>query len=507
MTIEKTLFAAADKMRGAMDPGEYKHVALGLLFLRYISTAFGRKHEELAEADGVEAAEDRDEYLAEGIFWVPEKSRWRHLSANSKDPKIGIMVDDAMRAIEADNEQLKGALPKVYGRAGLDPAVVTGLIDIFSNIKFDGTPKDFDLIGRIYEYFISEFASNEGKRGGDFHTPKPVVELIVQMIEPAKGRLYEPCLGSGSFLVQSEKFLEAQEYRRADLAIYGQERNHTTYGLARMNLAIRGIMARLEWNPEGTLLRDAFPDEKFDYVMANPPFNVSDWSGDILAEDRRWKFGTPPVGNANFAWMQHIYDKLGSAGIAGVVMANGSMSSMSSGEGDIRRAMVEAEAVDAMISLPGQLFYGTAIPACIWIMAKDKSNGVAKDAKLRDRRGEVLFIDARKMGALVSGSRKQKELSPDEVARIATAYHAWRGEPDAGAYTDEPGFCKAASFEEIRKHNHVLTPGRYVGAGAAEEDSEAFEEKFERLTAVLRAQFVEGRRLEQEIEARLENIL
>ena len=435
---------------------------------------------------------------------MPEAARWSTLAANAKDKGIGVKVDNAMRAIEADNEQLKGALPKVFGREALDPAIVTGLIDLFSNIEFDGTPRDFDLIGRIYEYFISEFASSEGKRGGDFHTPKPVVELIVQMIEPARGRLYEPCHGSGSFMVQSENFLEAHKYRRADLAIYGQERNHTTYGLARMNLAIRGIVANLQWNAEGTLLRDAFPDEKFDYVMANPPFNISDWSGDILAEDRRWKFGAPPVGNANFAWMQHICDKLGSTGIAGVVMANGSMSSMSSGEGDIRRAMVEAEAVDAMIALPGQLFYGTQIPACIWILAKDKSNGVAKDAKLRDRRGEVLFIDARKMGALVSGSRKQKELSRDEIARIAGAYHAWRGEPDAGAYADEPGFCKAASMEEIVKHNFVLTPGRYVGAGAAEEDGEPFEEKFDRLTAELRTQFTEGRRLEKDRRRRIE---
>ena len=505
MAIEKTLFAAADNMRGSMDPGEYKHVALGLLFLRYIGTAFQRRHDELV-ADPEGDPEDEDFYLEVGIFWVPEAARWSTLAANAKDKGIGVKVDNAMRVIEADNDQLKGALPKVFGREALDPAIVTGLIDLFSNIEFDGTPRDFDLIGRIYEYFISEFASSEGKRGGDFHTPKPVVELIVQMIEPVKGRLYEPCHGSGSFMVQSENFLEAHKYRRADLAIYGQERNHTTYGLARMNLAIRGIVANLKWNAEGTLLRDAFPDEKFDYVMANPPFNISDWSGDILAEDRRWKFGTPPVGNANFAWMQHIYDKLGSTGVAGVVMANGSMSSMSSGEGDIRRAMVEAEAVDAMVALPGQLFYGTQIPACIWILAKDKSNGVAKDARLRDRRGEVLFIDARKMGALVSGSRKQKELSQDEIARIATAYHAWRGEPDAGTYADEPGFCKAASIEDIRKHNHVLTPGRYVGAGATEEDSEPFEEKFDRLTAELRAQFAEGRRLEQQISTQLEKL-
>lgn len=505
MAIEKTLFAAADKMRGSMDPGEYKHVALGLLFLRYISIAFQRKYDELLP-EGQDVAEDVDEYMAEGIFWVPEAARWRTLSAQSKDPKIGVKVDDAMRAIEAENEQLKGALPKVFGREALGSHVVTGLIDLFSNIEFAGTRKDFDLIGRIYEYFISEFASNEGKRGGDFHTPKPVVELIVDMIEPLKGRMYEPCCGSGSFMVHSERFLDHHAGRREDLAIYGQELNHTTYGLARMNLAIRGIVARIEWNDQGTLLRDAFPDEKFDFAMANPPFNISDWGGGILAEGRRWKFGTPPVGNANYAWMQHIYDKLGSTGVAGVVMANGSMSSMSSGEGDIRRAMVEGEAVDAMVALPGQLFYGTQIPACIWILAKDKSNGIAKDAKLRDRRGEVLFIDARKMGALVSGSRKQKELSRDEIARISTAYHAWRGEPDAGVYADEPGFCKAASMEEIAKHNHVLTPGRYVGAGAADEDAEPFEEKFDRLTAELRAQFAEGRRLEKEIETRLESL-
>ena len=505
MTIEKTLFAAADKMRGSMDPGEYKHVALGLLFLRYISIAFQRRYDELV-LDPEGDAEDIDEYMEQGIFWVPEVARWRSLSAQSKDPKIGVKVDDAMREIEAENEQLQGALPKVFGRESLGGHVVSGLIDLFSNIEFKGTRKDFDLIGRIYEYFISEFASNEGKRGGDFHTPKPVVELIVDMIEPMKGRLYEPCCGSGSFMVHSERFLDHHAGRREDLAIYGQELNHTTYGLARMNLAIRGIGARIEWNDQGTLLRDAFPDEKFDFAMANPPFNISDWGGGILAEDRRWKFGTPPVGNANFAWMQHIYDKLGSTGIAGVVMANGSMSSMSSGEGDIRRAMVEGGAVDAMVALPGQLFYGTQIPACIWILAKDKSNGIAKDSKLRDRRGEVLFIDARKMGALVSGSRKQKELSRDEIARIASAYHAWRGEAEADTYSDEPGFCKAAFMEDIAKHDYALTPGRYVGASAAEGDSEAFEEKFERLNDELRIQFAEGQRLEKQIKSQLEKL-
>lgn len=502
MSIEKTLFAAADKMRGAMDPGEYKHVALGLLFLRYVSAAFEKMHEQLSNDDYADA-EDPEEYIAENVFWVPEKARWSYLAGHAKDPRIGVIVDDAMRAIEADNTSLKGALPKVYGRESLDKSIVSGLIDLFTNLKLDGTGADFDLIGRIYEYFIGEFASNEGKRGGEFYTPKSVVGTLIEMIEPTRGRVYDPCCGTGGFFVQSEKFIDAHSGQKADIAIYGQERNHTTLSLARMNLAIRGIFAELRWNQEGTLLRDAFPDERFDYILANPPFNISDWSGDLLREDRRWAFGTPPVGNANFAWLQHIYGHLSASGVAGVVLANGSMSSMSGGEGDIRRAMVEGNAVDAMVALPGQLFFGTQIPACLWILAKDKSNGVAMNATLRDRRDEILFIDARKMGALIPGSRKQKQLSDDEIAKIAQAYHAWRGEPEAGAYADEPGFCRAATLEEIRSHDYVLTPGRYVGAGAIEEDDEPFENKFERLTATLREQFAEGRRLEAEIEARL----
>lgn len=503
MQIERTLWTAADKMRGAMDPGEYKHVALGLLFLRYISVAFEQTRAQLA-ADPYADPEDPEEYQAANVFWAPESARWPRIAAMAKQADIGVAIDAAMRAVEEDNPTLKDALPKVYGRESLDRSIVTGLIELFTNLRFDGSRADFDLIGRIYEYFIGEFATSEGKRGGEFYTPKSVVEVLVEMIEPTRGRVYDPCCGTGGFFVQSEKFIAAHQGRINDIAVYGQERNHTTFRLARMNLAIRGVPAEIRWNQEGSLLRDAFPDERFDFILANPPFNISDWSGEMLREDLRWKFGAPPVGNANFAWLSHIHHHLAASGVAGVVLANGSMSSMQSGEGDIRRAMVEADAVDAMVALPGQLFFGTQIPACLWILAKDKSNGIARDAKLRDRRGEVLFIDARKMGALIPGSRKQKQLSAEEIGRIAQAYHAWRGEPEAGGYADAPGFCKAASVAEIAAHNFVLTPGRYVGAGAAEEEDEPFEEKFARLREELLAQFAEGRRLEGEIEARLE---
>ena len=498
--IEKTLFAAADKMRGAMDPGEYKHIALGLLFLRYVSESFERLHADLA-ADPTEDPEDRDAYLAERIFWVPEKARWSTLAKQAKSSDIGVALDEAMRAIEADNPSLKGALPKVFSRQGLDRSILTGLIDLFTNkITFDGTQADFDLIGRVYEYFIGEFASNEGKRGGEFYTPQSVVRVLTEMIQPFQGRLYEPCCGTGGFFVQDAKFIEAHAGSIRDIALYGQERNHTTWRLARMNMAIRGLMADIRWNERGTLIANAFPDERFDFALANPPFNDSDWNGGLVREDVRWKYGVPPVGNANFAWIQHVYHQLAANGVAGVVMANGSMSSTTGGEGDIRREMVKGHAIDAIVALPGQLFFGTPIPACLWILAANKENGRIMGRGLRDRRGEILMIDARKMGALIPGSRKQKQFSEEEIARIAGAYHDWR---EGDGYEDVPGFVRAAPLKEIERHGFVLNPGRYVGAGVAEEDGEPFEEVFSRLTEELRGQFEEGRRLEAEIEARL----
>lgn len=501
--IEKTLFAAADKMRGKMDPGEYKYVALGLLFLRYVSAAYEAKRAEFL-ADDMADADDPEEYAAENVFWVPDTARWDHLAANAKAADIGVQVDGAMREIERVNDSLKDALPKVYGRAELSRDIVAGLIELFTNdLTLSGSAQDFDLIGRVYEYFIGEFASNEGKRGGEFYTPKSIVSVLVEMLEPTSGRVYDPCCGTGGFFVQSEKFIHAHRGRVDDIAVYGQESNPTTYKLARINLAMRRIFGNIAWNHEGTLMRDAFPDERFEFILANPPFNVSEWEGERLREDNRWRFGAPPVGNANFAWLSHIHHHLSANGIAGVVLANGSMSSMQSGEGDIRRAMIQNGAVDAMVALPTQLFFGTQIPACLWILAKDKSNGHAAGRTLRDRRGEVLFIDARKMGALVSGSRKQKELSTDEIARIAGTYHAWRGETPDAPYADQAGFCAAVPVAEIERHNFVLTPGRYVGAGAVEDDGEVFEEKFTRLMADLRGHFAEGRRLEAEIEARL----
>ena len=502
--FEADLFKAADKLRGNMEPSDYKHVALGLIFLKYISDAFEAKHKALL-AEDAQAAEDKDEYLADNVFWVPKEARWSHLQAGAKLPTVGTLIDDAMRAIEKDNESLKGVLPKDYARPALNKVMLGELIDLISGIALgEEGDRSKDILGRVYEYFLSQFAGAEGKRGGEFYTPRSVVRVLVEMLEPYSGRVYDPCCGSGGMFVQSEKFVHEHGGRIGDIAIYGQESNYTTWRLAKMNLAVRGIDSDIRWNNEGSFHKDELRDLKADYILANPPFNISDWGGDRLREDVRWKFGAPPVGNANYAWLQHIFHHLAPHGVAGVVLANGSMSSNQSGEGDIRKAMIEADAVDCMVALPGQLFYSTQIPACLWILAKDRSNGLVKHSKLRDRRGQVLFIDARKMGVLVD--RTRRELTDEEIQKIAVTYHAWRGEPEAGEYADVAGFCKSATLEDIRKHGHVLTPGRYVGAAAQEDDGEPFTEKMQRLAAQWREQRTEAAWLDALIEANLKEL-
>lgn len=498
--FESELFKAADKLRGNMEPSDYKHVALGLIFLKYISDAFEAKHNELL-AEDAQAAEDKDEYLAENVFWVPKEARWSHLQANAKLPTIGTLIDDAMRAIEKDNESLKGVLPKDYARPALNKVMLGELIDLISGITLNEEGHaSRDILGRVYEYFLGQFAGAEGKRGGEFYTPRSVVRVLVAMLEPYKGRVYDPCCGSGGMFVQSEKFVQEHGGRIGDIAIYGQESNYTTWRLAKMNLAVRGIDSDIRWNNEGSFHKDELRDLKADYILANPPFNVSEWGGDRLREDVRWTFGVPPVGNANYAWLQHIYHHLAPKGTAGVVLANGSMSSNQSGEGEIRKAMLEADVVDCMVALPGQLFYSTQIPACLWFLTREKAPGKGR----RDRRGQVLFIDARKMGELVD--RTRRELTDAEIQKIADTYHAWRGEKNAGEYADVAGFCKSATLEDIRKHDHALTPGRYVGSAEQEDDGEPFEEKMRRLSALWREQRAEGARLDALIEANLKEL-
>ena len=496
--FEAQLFSAADKLCRNMEPSDYKHVALGLIFLKYISDAFEAKRAELLNEELADT-EDPEEYLAENVFWVPKEARWSHLQAKAKQPTIGKDIDDAMLAVEANNASLKGVLPKDYARPALNKVMLGELIDLVSGIGMaEEADRSRDILGRVYEYFLGGFAGAEGKRGGEFYTPRSVVQLLVEMLEPYKGRVYDPCCGSGGMFVQSEKFVEEHGGRIGDIAIYGQESNYTTWRLAKMNLAVRGIDADIRWNNEGSFHKDELPDLKADSILANPPFNISDWGGDRLRDDGRWKFGVPPVGNANYGWLQHIHHHLAPNGTAGVVLANGAMSSAQSGEGDIRRAMVEGDVVDCMIAMPGQLFYSTQIPACLWFLARNKNPGNG----WRDRRGEVLFIDARKLGHMVD--RTRKEFSDEDIAKIARTYHAWRGEPDADAYVDDPGFCKAAMLEETTAHNHILTPGRYVGAVAADADDVPFEERFAELRETLAAQFGETEELNALIQKKLE---
>ena len=499
--FEAKLWLAADKLRNNMDAAEYKHVVLGLIFLKYISDAFDEMHARLAAGAGDYAGanpEDADEYRAENVFWVPKEARWAHLLGNAKQPTIGKLLDDAMVAIERDNPRLKGVLPKDYARPALDKHRLGELIDLIGTIGLgDRENRAKDVLGRVYEYFLTQFASAEGKNGGQFYTPSCVVRVLVEMLSPYKGRVYDPCCGSGGMFVQSEKFVEAHGGKIGDISIYGQESNATTRRLALMNLAIRGIEADIGAEQADTYRHDLHPDLRADYVLANPPFNDSDWFR--KDDDVRWQYGVPPKGNANFAWVQHFIHHLAPNGYAGFVLANGSMSSNQSGEGDIRRAIIEADLVDCMVALPGQLFYSTQIPVCLWFLTKNKNDG-----KHRDRHKQTLFIDARKLGTLID--RVHRELTDADIQKITGTYHAWRGDKGEEKYEDKTGFCKSATIAEIGTHGHILTPGRYVGAGEVEDDGEPFEEKMARLVAEMRGQFEESAKLEEAIKTNLKGI-
>jgi type I restriction enzyme M protein len=504
--FEDVLWKAADKLRGSMDASEYKHVVLGLIFLKYVEDAFEERRAALRNelaAEGItgEAAEEllesRDEYTAEGVFWVPPEARWGYLRERAKQPEIGKLIDNAMDQIELDNPTLRGVLPKTYARPSLDVRRLGELVDLISGIGLGSAEhREKDVLGRVYEYFLGRFASSEGKGGGEFYTPRSVVRLLVEMIEPYSGRVYDPCCGSGGMFVQAERFVEAHGGRRNDIAVYGQELNDTTWRLAKMNLAIRGIEADLGPRWGDSFHEDLHPDVKADYILANPPFNISDWGGDQLRDDPRWQYGVPPVGNANFAWLQHMVGHLSPRGVAGVVLANGSLSSQQSGEGDIRRRLVEADLVECIVALPGQLFYTTQIPASLWFLNRDKTPGGARG--WRERGGETLFIDTRNLGTMVG--RVHRELTDEDLARIAMTYHAWRGEPGAGEYVDVPGFCAAATIEQIAEHRHVLTPGRYVGAEEVDEDDEPIDERITRLTKELYDAFEESNRQQTRVK-------
>ena len=507
ITAYKTeLWRMADALRGSMDAAEYKHVVLGLIFLKYISDAFEEAHAQLeSERDVGADPEDPDEYRGQNIFWVPPAARWSTLKSLARQSTIGQAVDDAMTALERDNQALKDVLPKAYARPALDKTRLGRVVDLVSNIKVGGAEaRATDVLGNVYEYFLEQFALAEGRKGGEFYTPRSVVRLLVEMLEPYRGRVYDPCCGSSGMFVQSIEFIRAHASAngnggkaRANISIYGQESNYTTWRMARMNLAIRGIDGRIEHGD--TFHNDRHPDLRADYILANPPFNVSDWGGDRLRDDKRWQYGLPPVGNANFAWVQHFLYHLAPRGIAGFVLSNGSMSSNQSNEGEIRKSIIEADLVDCIVALPGQLFRSTQIPACLWFLSRGRSN-----REHRDRQGETLFIDARKLGHLVD--RANRDLSAEEIARVANTYHAWRGKEGLDDYADIPGFCKSTGLEEIRKHGHVLTPGRYVGAEPQADDGVPFAEKMAQLTAQWREQQQEARRLDEAIVENLERL-
>jgi type I restriction enzyme M protein len=511
--LEAILWDAADKMRGNLEASEYKHVVLGLVFLKYISDAFAQRHSylQVATADpGSDyyipdasrrhlVSESRDEYMSEAVFWVPEEARWPFLQGKAKQPEIGMLVDAAMDAIERDNPSLTGVLPKSYARADIDKRLLGELVDLIGSIGFTHVDHGSDdVLGRVYEYFLGQFAKAEGQKAGAFYTPRSVVRLLVEMLEPFKGRVYDPCCGSGGMFVQSAEFVAAHGGQRSDVSIYGQESTATTWRLGRMNLAIRGIEANLGDHAADSFHRDLHPDLRADYILANPPFNLDDWYSDALRDDARWKYGLPPAGNGNFAWVQHFIHHLAPTGAAGFVLANGSLSSTTGGEGQIRRRLVEADLVDCIVAMPERLFLNTAIPVCLWFVGKNRSAD-----GFRDRRGEVLFIDARKLGRMVN--RTLRVLDDVDVARVADTYHAWRGEGTAAGYADVPGFCTSVTVDEIRQHDFILTPGRYVGALDTVDDGEPIDEKVLRLRSMLLLEFDEADRLQAVIRNHLVN--
>ncbi len=509
--IKTTLWKSADKLRAQMDAAEYKHIVLGLIFLKYISDKFGAQQEKIrqmvsdpssdyfisADPDDYQSElEERDYYIQDNVFWVPQDARWEKLRAQAKQPDIGSIIDNAMTSIENENSSLRGKLDKRFGRAQLNQGVLGELIDLISTIGFSSKYDESDLLGEVYEYFLGQFASAEGKKGGQFYTPAHVVKTLVAVLSPTSGRVYDPCCGSGGMFVQSERFVKAHGGRVDDISIYGQESNPTTWRLAAMNLAIRGFAADLGKEPGDTFARDQFPDVKFDYIMANPPFNISDWGGEKYEGDVRWQFGRPPVGNANYAWLQHMLWKLRPSGQAGVVLANGSMSSNTGGEGQIREAMVRGDVVEVMVSLPGQLFLNTQIPVCLWFLTNDKkANG-------RDRRGETLFIDARQLGSMET--TVLKVFTDEDISKIAETVQSWK---TGDGYEDVAGFCKSASLGEIEKNTFVLTPGRYVGAVSSDMDGEEFAHKISRLSTSFRSLRLESGTLDTQIDMMLEELL
>jgi len=515
-TLEQTLWDAADKMRGNLEAAEYKHVALGLVFLKYVSDAFEQRRRWLEEATADEANTDyyvpspakrddiveaRDEYTSENVFWVPVEARWSYLQDRAKQPEIGTLIDTAMDLIEKENPSLRGVLPKTYGRAEIDKRLLGELVDLIGTIGFTDVDHGADdVLGRVYEYFLGKFAAAEGRNAGEFYTPRSVVRVLVEMLEPYEGRVFDPCCGSGGMFVQSAEFVAAHGGKRDALSIYGQEFVATTWRLAKMNLALRGIDTNLGDRSDDAFHRDLFPDLRADFILANPPFNKDDWFSDALRDDPRWAYGLPPAGNANYAWVQHFLYHLAPGGTAGFVLANGSLSTKTSGEGEIRRNLVEADQVDCIVAMPEKLFFNTGIPVSLWFVAKNRANHLH-----RDRRGTVLFIDARKLGRM--DTRTVRVLDDADVARIAGTYHAWRDSGEPPAYEDVAGFCKAASIEEIAAHDFVLTPGRYVGAAEVEGDGEPIEDKLARLRAELYAEFEEADRLEKLIRKRLEGLI